>query len=303
MSNLLVTGASGFVGQALIPKLLAKGHKVYGLSRHPPAPAENLVPLTGDITMPSFGLENVPEDIDAVIHCAALLSFSARDKDKLYQANYQGTLNLLEWMRRSKISRLFHISTAFLFHQNYYETSKEMAEEAISRYPEIETTVFRPSVIIGDSKVQGLPPVAGFYSGVMAIDRVKRWFERKADVPPLRVRIRIRARRAGKLNLIPVDTAVENMVRMMAEDKTGILFITHPDPPTLKSLEKPISEAIGADVRFASRFKPNLLERAVALSLKELSPYLKGHELPSDIECPPLDATFLTNSIKGFLSG
>lgn len=254
--------------------------------------------------MPDLGLGEVPQDIDAVIHCGALLSFSVRDKDRLYQTNYQGTLNLLEWMKRHRITRLFHLSTAYLFGHNDYEKSKQMAEEAVSRYSEIRTTIFRPSIIIGDSKLQGLPPVAGFYSGIMAIDHAKRWFERKSGLPPLRAKIRICGRRAGKLNLIPVDIAVESMVSTIGQDKIGIFHITHPNAMTLKELEEPISEAIGADIKFASRFKPNLLERAVALSLRELSPYLKGNELSSDIEeCPPLDGAFITKSIKAFLKG
>lgn len=298
--KILFTGASGFLARTLIPSLLERGHIVYGLFRKPPgAIPPGLVPIFGDITEPNL-LEDM-RPIDTVVHCAALLSFSAKDKDKLYATNYQGTVNLLEWMRRHKITRLFHVSTAYLFRQNHYEISKGMAEEAINRYPEIRATIFRPSIIIGDSKLQGLPSLSGFYSGIMAIDHVKRWFEQKADVHPLRAKIRMCGKRTGRLNLIPVDIVVENMIEIMTQDKTGIFYLTHPNPPTLKALERPISEAIGADIRFIPRFPPNLLERAVALSLRELSPYLKGHKLASDIECPPLDASFLAKTVKVFL--
>ncbi|GAH04284.1 unnamed protein product, partial [marine sediment metagenome] len=69
---ILLTGASGFVGLALIPKLLEKGHKVYGLSRHPPVEAGNLIPLVGDITESNLGLKEVPQDIVSVHHLAAI---------------------------------------------------------------------------------------------------------------------------------------------------------------------------------------------------------------------------------------
>lgn len=301
MSSILVTGASGFLGTALIPKLLEKGSKIYALSRHPPVPAENLIPLIGDILEPNLGLKEVPDDIEIVVHCAALLSFKARDKDRLYQTNYQGTIHLLEWMKKHKITRLFHISTAYLFGQNDYEVTKQMAEEAISRYPEIKTTIFRPSIIIGDSKLQGLPPLSGFYYGIMAVDHIKRLFERKTCAPSWRVKIRIRGKRAGRLNLIPVDIVVRGMIDIITQDKIGVFHLTNSLAPTLKTLEEPISEAIGADVKFLSKFKPNLLERAVALSLRELSPYLKGHELTSDIQCPHFDNAFMARSIKAFL--
>ncbi|GAI25443.1 unnamed protein product, partial [marine sediment metagenome] len=71
---ILVTGGSGFIGHTLIEKLLARGQKVYSLSRHPPAEAKNLIPLTGDITLPNLGLVDVPKDIDEVIHLAGIHS-------------------------------------------------------------------------------------------------------------------------------------------------------------------------------------------------------------------------------------
>ncbi len=310
MSTILVTGGSGFVGQSLIPELLEKGHKIYSLYRkhpesYPPSwVTPRLIPLHGDITQSDLGLEKVPKDIDAVIHCAALLNFRPRDKERLYETNYQGTVNLLEWMKEHKITRLFHLSTAYLFDHNDYETSKRMAEEVVSHYPEIKTTILRPSIIIGDSKVQGIPPLSGFYSGVAVIDHAKRWFEQKSGLPPLRTQIRIYGSPAARLNLIPVDIVVENIIDIITQDITGTFQLTHPDPPTLESLERPISEAIGADIKFVPQFKPNLLERVISMSLKELFPYLKGCDLlPSDIECPPLDSVFLEKSIKAFLKG
>jgi len=305
--SILITGGSGFLGSALIVQLLRKGYKVYGLYRQKAQVGftiQKFVPLFGDITQPDLGIEKMPKDIDAVIHCAALLSFSARDKDRIYQTNYQGTINLLEWMKKNKISRLFHLSTAYLFDHNDYETSKKMAEGAINSYPEIKSTILRPSIIIGDTKVEGIPPLSGFYSGVAAIDRAKRWFEQKSGLPPLRTQIRIYGAPGARLNLIPIDIVVENIIDIVIQDKTGIFQLTHPDPPTLGSLERPISEAIGADIKFAPEFKPNLLERVIAMSLRELFPYLKGCDLLlSDIECPPLDSVFLEKSIRAFLKG
>ncbi|MBA7693893.1 hypothetical protein ES703_102489 [subsurface metagenome] len=299
---ILLTGGGGFLGKALTPRLLQKGHKVYSLSRHPPEPAENLTPLVGDITKPNLGLEEVPEDIRAVVHCAALLSFRAKDRDRLYSTNYQGTINLLELMVRYKISRLFHVSTAYLFKQNHYEISKEMAEEAIRQYPQIRTTILRPSIIIGDSKVEGLPPLSGFYLGVRAIDRAKRWFEARTGAWPFRLKIRIQGKRTGRLNLIPVDIIVSSIIDIINQDKTGVFYLTHPNPPTFKSLEKSISEATGANIKVASRFKPNPVERLASALMKGLKPYMTGTKLPSDIDCQPLTEEFLTRTIRAFLS-
>lgn len=309
MRAILITGGSGFLGRELTTRLLAKGHRVYSLSRHPPEQwCENRYPLKGDILLPDLGLEDswiwsmVPRDIHAVVHCAALLSFKPKDKDRLYRTNYQGTINLLEFMRRHKITRLFHISTAYLFKQNHYEKSKEMAEKALNQYPEIKTTVIRPSIIIGDSRVEGLPPVSGFYIGISAFDKAKHWFEKGTNLPPLKFKIRVAGNPRGRLNLIPIDVVAENIVRLVERDAEGVYHLTHPSPPTLKELEKPISLATGADVEFLPDFTPNVGDRLVAKLITELAPYLGGHDLPSDIKCRRLTANFLRRTAEAFLN-
>ncbi|GAH75120.1 unnamed protein product, partial [marine sediment metagenome] len=145
-------------------------------------------------------------------------------------------------------------------------------------------------------------PLFGFYIGIRAIDRAKRWFEEKTGVWPLRAKIRIRGKRAGRLNLIPVDFIANSIIDIVSQDKIGVFYLTHPNPPTLKELEKPVSEAIGADIKIASRFKPNVAERLAAILMKGLSPYFEGNQLPSDIDCQPLTQEFLIRTIQAFLS-
>jgi len=304
---ILITGGTGFLGKALTKTFLEKGHRVYSLSRHPMAPAENLIPLEGDILLPNLGLETVPGDIDAVIHSAALLSFKPGDKDRLYETNCRGTQNVISWMEIHGIGRLYHVSTAYLFGQNHYEISKKMAEEVVNGNPEIKPTIFRPGIIIGDSRVEGLPPVSGFYVGIRACDQAKRWFERGTKLPPLKFKIRIAGNPHGRLNLIPVDIVAKNIVRLVEQDVAwfyprSTYYLTHPMPPTLKDLEKPISLATGADVEFLPDFAPNAGDRLVARLITDLSPYLYGHDLPSDIACRRLTTTFLRSTAEAFLN-
>ena len=89
---------------------------------------------------------------------------------------------------------------------------------------------------------------------------------------------------------------------LMEQDATGIYYLTHPAPPTLKALEQPISLDTGADVEFLPSFAPNVGDRLVAKLITELSPYLHGHDLPSDIECCRLTATFLRRTAEAFLN-
>jgi len=146
---ILVTGASGFVGRALIPKLLAQGHTVYGLSRHPPAAAPNLIPLAGDITQPDLALARVPGDIDIVYHVAGKLKLG-KDKDgSIWETNVTGTKNVIAFCRRNNISTLKFVSTAYTQGRNTYEKSKELCELMLSECDIPKVTIFKPSVIMG----------------------------------------------------------------------------------------------------------------------------------------------------------
>lgn len=298
---ILITGGTGFLGKALTKTFLEKSLRVYSMSRHPPAPAENLIPLQGDILLPDLGLENVPGDIDAVVHSAALLSFKPSDRDRLYATNCLGTQNVVRWMKKHGIGRLYHVSTAYLFGQNPYEISKKVAEDVVRGQTEIKTTIFRPGIIIGDSRVEGLPPMSGFYLGIRAFEKAKRWFERGTKLPPLTFKVRVAGNPQGRLNLIPVDIVAQNIFRLVDQDAAGIYYLTHPAPPSLKELEQPISLATGADVEFLPDFTPNVGDRLVARLITELAPYLHGHDLPSDIECRPLTPDFLRRTAEAFL--
>jgi uncharacterized protein YbjT (DUF2867 family) len=83
--NVLVTGATGFVGAALIPRLQAAGHSVRAYARRPQAVAAGIDVVQGD-AIAGTGLEQALEDVDCayyLIHSmepSADGSFAARDR-------------------------------------------------------------------------------------------------------------------------------------------------------------------------------------------------------------------------------
>ncbi len=110
----LVTGASGFVGAALTRTLLAAGWQVRALVRagsdRRNLQALSLETVVGDLTdAPS--LRRAVERCDAVFHAAADYRLWVPDPQSMYQANVEGTRNLLEAAHRAGVMRIVYTSS------------------------------------------------------------------------------------------------------------------------------------------------------------------------------------------------
>ncbi len=137
---------------------------------------ERPVVLEGDITQPDFGLTPdqtkwAAENVDSILHNAASLSFVSTGRHaEPWRSNVDGTKNTLEFCRQANIRKMFQVSTAYVAgirdgrvyeHElrmgqefaNPYEESKVEAEELVRDCKHLESvTVFRPAIIIGDSR-------------------------------------------------------------------------------------------------------------------------------------------------------
>jgi len=307
MGNVLVTGASGFVGTVLIKKLLEKGHRVYGLSRHPPIGSRNLVPVRGDILLPDLGMGEVPGDIHAVHHVAGLHQLGEDKDGSIWQTNVQGTKNILDFCVKNGIPRLYFTSTAYTWECNPYGRSKIQNEEDVREYSKkygLKTTIFKPSVIMGTEE----HPYPGHFSQFVKLlikihqrgEIVRRKLEGTLRLPVLEPVFRVKGNPDGKLNLIQIDQVVSGMANI---EKTGTFWLTHPHPPTLQQLCDWTGELIMVKVKVEPEFKPTPLEAAFQKMASAFSPYLQGDSFPSDLETPPpIDRDFIINTIKQTLS-
>lgn len=92
MTAILVTGSTGTLGRALVPRLAAAGHRVRSLSRRPPPPsAAPGAWATGDLRR-NTGLDEAVAGMDVIIHCAtALIGDQAAAQNLVGAARRAGT--------------------------------------------------------------------------------------------------------------------------------------------------------------------------------------------------------------------
>jgi nucleoside-diphosphate-sugar epimerase len=90
--RILVTGAAGYIGSALVKAL--RGHEVLATDQSPPAP------ITGNLAYPQFARSLITPGIDVVFHLASLVSGGAEQNFELgTKVNLDATRDLLEACR------------------------------------------------------------------------------------------------------------------------------------------------------------------------------------------------------------
>jgi len=109
--RILVTGAGGFLGRAVVRRLLERGDEVFGLGRSPQPELEKLGVLftRGDVADFSAVCEAC-RGMDGVIHTAAKAGVWGRYED-YYAANVTGTRNVIAACRAQGVHLLVHTST------------------------------------------------------------------------------------------------------------------------------------------------------------------------------------------------
>lgn len=310
----LITGASGYIGKTLVDKLLSQGHKVYGLSRHPPAARENLIPLEGDITLPNLGLAETGDlkDITIVYHLAGVHTLRLEDKDgDIYNTNVEGTRHVLDFCRAHDVPRLQYTSTAYAWPVNPYGRSKDQTERDLAWFQsnhKLRITIFKPSIVLGTRE----NPYPGhfnlFVSALIRIhhraELIRRKIEGTMRLPVLEPLFRIKGNPEGKLNLVPISAVTEALAAESGSSskKEGIVWLTNPSPPTLGELIEWVSEFILVNVKFVPEFKATPIEATFAKLMAAFEPYLTGDRFPSDLKkCPPITKELVFDNIRAVL--
>lgn len=105
--KVLVTGAAGWIGLAVCPELVRRGHQVRGFDRLPAPDLEDMV--IGDLS-DADAVKDAVEGVDAIVHLGA----TADDADfltDLLPNNYVGSYNIFEAAREAGVERVVAASS------------------------------------------------------------------------------------------------------------------------------------------------------------------------------------------------
>jgi len=145
---LLLTGATGLVGSALLRRLVAEGAQVRCLVRDPRRLGAQRVRVQialGDLTdPPSF--RNALRGVHTVVHLAA--SIRDQPRGSIEELNGIATWRMVRAAQRSGVERFvfFSVLGASTHHRARFFRAKALAEQAV-REASLDTTVFAPSIV------------------------------------------------------------------------------------------------------------------------------------------------------------
>lgn len=270
--TVFLTGFPGFIAGRLVERLALEDTEFYLLveprfvekamrdceeiAARTGAPLENFILVEGDITKPDLGI--LPEDLEIirdetthVYHLAAAYDLAVSE-NIANAVNLDGTRNVNEFARSlPNLEKYNYISTCYvsgkrtgrileteLEHnagfRNHYEETKYLAEMEVEKLKdELPVTIFRPSVVVGDSETGEIPKYDGIYYLINYL--------RKA---PGLLRLVNVGNDNVRLNLVPVDFVVDAMVALgNDEDAVGkTIALADPAPLTTRELFDKISE-------------------------------------------------------------
>lgn len=244
--RILLTGASGFVGGHLAPRLVEAGHDVVCAARasssyEPPAGAR-LIEL--DLARP-LDAAALPE-VDAVVHLAQANARFPEGARELHGVNTASTLDLLDHARQSGAQRFVYASSASVYGfgdrpfeeddplagRDFYAVSKINAENLVQAYGDFLTTaVLRLVVPYGPGQEARMIP------GL--IGRVRE------GTP-----VSLNAGGRPRMNPLYIDDVVRALLAVLELDESVVLNVAGDEPVTVPELAELIGEAIGKEPVF-----------------------------------------------------
>ena len=263
--NTLVTGFPLFTARRMILHLLdeEKRGRIFLFARHRDAglvddflstleedERKRIEPLLGNVSSLDLGLSGREfKNLRASVHCIHHMAgkyYLGTSKTEIEQVNIGGTRGVIELALDAKdLRRLCFWSTAFVsgdrdgvvledelfvgqrWH-NEYEHSKYAAEKIVrNMWGKIPSTIFRPSIIVGDSKTGEIGRYDGPYHFVSVL--MSSPFDLHGSLP---------GKGVGPLNLVPIDFVVSaaHLIAAMDGSVSKTVHLVDPSPLSAKGV-------------------------------------------------------------------
>ncbi len=257
--NYFVTGVTGFIGRNLVERLLQREGTVYALVRAGSrgrleelrtawgADGARVVPIAGDLSQPGLGVSE--EDllmlrgkVDHFFHLAAIYDLSA-GAEAQEVANVEGTrhaVELAESIKAGCFHQVSSIAAAGLYRGTWREDMFDEAKD-LDTHPYFRTKheservvreecgrpwrVYRPSIVVGDSRTGEIDKVDGPYYFFKLLQRARRVLP--GWLPAVGIE-------GGEINIVPVDfvaAAIDHIAHRPGLDGRAF-HLTDPNPKT-----------------------------------------------------------------------
>jgi len=236
----LITGASGFVGSAVLRQLVAAGHRVRALVR-PNSDRRNLIDLpaeivTGDLT-DRRSLDRALAGCSSLFHVAAMYRLWTSHPEEIYRTNVTGTRDIMLAAANAGITRIVYTSSVATLglapdgnpaDENtpaslkdmvgHYKRSKFLAEAEVKRLAKEEglpVVIVNPSTPVGPRDIKPTP------TGRLILDAALGRTPAYVDTG---------------LNIVHVDDVAVGHLLAFERGKTGDRYILGAQNMTLKEI-------------------------------------------------------------------
>jgi nucleoside-diphosphate-sugar epimerase len=170
--TLAITGATGFIGAALLHELAGGGREIRALFRSRPAPAADgalraAVEWVRGSLDDTQSLERLTRGVEAVIHCAGAVRGATREQ--FDRVNSEGVARLVRAARQSRPRPRFLLISSLAAREpqlSFYAASKRRGEEALRAAGEgMEWSVLRPPAVYGPGDREMRPLIEAMRRG------------------------------------------------------------------------------------------------------------------------------------------